>query len=366
MKLAVIRLVPTLFALGAISGCDGAAAGERITSVESSVPPAQALSEKSAQLASATVPQLLLPRIAALAGEASTTSKGPTTIKNRRELDSVRVQLLNDLGTITLPSRHPVSLLLREKRLNTLPRLVGELGATMRFEESTGKASDPALASYVVMYKGQDVMRGMAARKFATLRISALNAPRSASSWMRPASLVDENPEVWYPDSDPNHPYWGAPASDEERVAAAAAIGAMVAEVETLVAQLEAEDSSFGLVGMTGECTKARTFLASSSEPNCNVKKYTAIGAGLAAVGFGLTSIGAVLAPEPMSKFAVAGLLTAAMGAIIGTMAAISDYHECMHPTTGHPAAWGAARSGATTAPFSTPATFGGRLWVSA
>ncbi|WP_396216360.1 hypothetical protein [Gemmatimonas sp.] len=369
MKLAVFWFVPTLLALGAISGCDGAATGERITSVESWVPSAQSLSEKSAPPASVTVPTLLLPRIAALAEGASTTTRGPAASKSLRELDSTRAKLVNDLKTITLPQRHPVSLLLNERQLNTLPRLARELGVTMRFEESPGEASHPALAGYVMTYKGQDVMRGMAARKFSTRRVTTLNDPRSSSRWIRPASLADDVPEVMYPESDPNHPYWGAPASDEERIAAATAIGAMVAELEAIVAQLEADNSSSGLVGMTGACKAVGTFLTSSSGPNCGPLKYAAIGAGLMAISFGLGSIAAMVSPEPMSKFAVGALLTGAAGSVVGTMAAISAYNECKQGPAGnnqHPASWGAARRGAMTAPFSTPVAFRGRAWVSA
>ena len=370
MKFTVIRLVPPLLALGAVAGCDGAAAGERISGVESSVPPVQSFSEKSAPHVLSTVPKLLLPRIAAVAEGAPLSSRGPSASLSIRELDSTRARLMNDLGTITLPSHHPISLLLKERRLNTLPRLARELGVTLRFDESTG-ADSHAYASYVMTYKEQDVMRGAAARRFATPSVATLDDPRPGTRWLRPASLGQVDPEIVYPeaDPDPNHPYWGSPATDEERMAAAMTLGAMVAELETIVAQLEADDGSSGLVGMTGACGAARTYFASSSGPNCQVLKYAAIGAAFTAIGFGLTAIGAVAAPEPMSKFAVAGLLTTAVGAVVGTMAAISAYNECKQGPTNnnhHPAALGTAQRGAMAAPFVATGVFGGREWVGA
>lgn len=75
----------------------------------------------------------------------------------------------------------------------------------------------------------------------------------------------------------------------------------------------------------------------------------------------------AFASPDPISKFALVSLITGASGAFVGTLAAISAYNECKQLATNpHPAAWGGARRGATTAPFFTPVTFRGRRWIPA
>jgi sulfite exporter TauE/SafE len=140
----------------------------------------------------------------------------------------------------------------------------------------------------------------------------------------------------------------------------------MVADLETIVAQLEASNYSFGHVAMASECTPLATLLASSSGPNCNIPKYAAIGAALGAIGFGLSSIAALASPDPISKFAVAGLLTTAAGLTVGTMAAISAYNECKQGQTANnqqPAVLDAARRVAMTAPISASVTLRGRRW---